>query len=137
MKLVSYLTFDGQAEEAFKFYEKALGGKITAMMTHSGTPAAEHVPKEQLAKIMHARLEVGDQILMASDAMVGQYKKPVGMSVALQVKSPDEASRIYNALAEAAQGISMPIQETFWSPRFGMLTDRFGIPWIVNCDPAM
>lgn len=137
MKLVSYLTFDGQAEEAFKFYEKALGGKITAMMSHAGTPAAEHVPKEQLAKIMHARMEVGDQILMASDAMVGQYQKPVGISVALQVKSPDEASRIYDALADGAQVITMPIQETFWSPRFGMLTDRFGIPWMVNCEPAM
>ncbi len=137
MKLISYLTFDGQAEEAFKFYEQVLGGKITAMLPHSGTPAAEHVPQEQLAKIMHARMEVGDQTLMASDAMAGQYQKPVGISVSLHVKSPDEASRIFNALAEGAQVIAMPVQETFWSPRFGMLTDRFGIPWIVNCDPVM
>ncbi|MGJ5814427.1 VOC family protein [Paludibaculum fermentans] len=136
MKLISYLTFDGQAEEAFKFYEKALGGKITAMMPHAGTPAEAHVPKEQLAKIMHARLEVGDQVLMASDAMVNHYKQPAGISVSVNVKSAEEAERIFNALADGAKAVTMPIQETFWSPKFGMLTDRFGIPWMVNCEPA-
>ena len=132
MKLNSYLFFNGNCEEAFKFYEKALGGKIVAMLPHEGTPAEAHVPAEWRKKIMHARLEVGDQALMASDAPPEHYHKPQGFSVSVGIDEPAEAERIFHALSENGK-INMPIQETFWAQRFGMLVDRFGIAWMVNC----
>jgi PhnB protein len=135
MRLNPYLTFNGQCEAAFKFYEQCLGGKIEAMIPHGGTPAAEHVPSEWHNKIMHARLTVGDDVLMGSDAPPDRYKEPKGFSVALQIKEPAEAERIFHALAENGT-VGMPIQQTFWAIRFGMLVDRFGIPWMVNCDQA-
>ena len=133
MQLNPYLFFNGQCEAAFKFYEQCLGGKIEGMMTHAGTPAEEQVPTEWRDKILHARLIVGDQVLLASDAPPGRYEKPKGFFVHLQMKDPAEAERIFNALAEKGT-IHMPMQQTFWAARFGMLADRFGIPWMVNCE---
>ncbi|HVB99632.1 MAG TPA: VOC family protein [Candidatus Dormibacteraeota bacterium] len=128
-----YLYFDGRCEEAFQFYQECLGGKILAMMTHEGTPAAEHVPADWRKKIMHARLALGDQVLMGSDAPPDHYHKPQGFSVALEVQTADEADRIFQALSEGGR-VTMPIQETFWAVRFGMLVDRFGTPWMVDCE---
>jgi PhnB protein len=133
MQLNPYLTFNGQCEAAFKFYEKCLGGKIEAMMTHAGTPMENHVPSEWRNKILHARLTVGDQALMGSDAPPERYEKPQGFSVSLNVKSPAEAERIFHALAEKGK-VQMPLEQTFWAVRFGMCVDRFGIPWMVNCE---
>jgi len=133
MQLNSYLTFNGQCEAAFKFYEQCLGGKIEAMMPHAGTPAEEHVPVEWRDKIMHARLAVGDGVLMGSDAPPERYEKPRGFSVSLQVKDPAQAERAFHALAEGG-AVQMPIQPPFWAARFGMLVDRFGTPWMINCD---
>ena len=135
MQLNPYLTFNGQCEAAFKFYERCLGGKIVAMMPHEGTPAAEHVPAEWRNKILHARLTVGDQLVMGSDAPPDRYEEPKGFSVSVQIKDPAEAERIFHALAENAK-VQMPIQQTFWAARFGMLTDQFGIPWMINCEQA-
>ena len=128
-----YLYFDGRCEEAFKFHEKCLDAKIQMMMTHEGTPAAEHVPADWRKKIMHARLAVGDQVLMGSDAPPDRYQKPQGFSVAVQVKSAAEADRIFKELSEGGR-VNMPIQETFWAVRFGMLVDKFGIPWMIDCE---
>jgi PhnB protein len=130
-----YLFFDGQCEEAFKFYEKLLGGKIEAMMTHEGTPAADHVPAEWRGKIIHARLELGDQVLMGSDAPPEHQRKPQGFSVNISVNDPAEAERIFRALEENGK-VTMPFGQTFWAVRFGMLVDRYGIPWMVNCEKA-
>jgi PhnB protein len=138
MQLNPYLTFNGQCEAAFKFYEKALDGKIEAMFPHAGTPAESHVPAEWRNKILHARLSVGNSILMGSDcppAGPGRYEEPRGFSVSLQIKEPAEAERIFHALAEKGM-VKMPIQQTFWSVRFGMLVDRYGIPWMINCEEA-
>jgi len=135
MQLNAYLTFNGQCEEAFKFYERCLGGKIVAMMPHGGTPVAEHVPAEWRNKILHARLTVGDQVMMGSDAPPGRYEEPKGFSVSVQIKDPAEAERIFQALAENGK-VQMPIQQTFWAARFGMLMDQFGIPWMINCEQA-
>jgi PhnB protein len=129
-----YLTFDGQCEEALKSYAQILGGRIEVMMPHRGTPAEGHVPPESLDRIMHGRIVLGDDVLMGSDALPGQYQKPHGFSVSLQIKDPAEAERVFHALAEGGE-VHMPIQETFWAARFGMLVDRFGIPWMVNCEP--
>lgn len=133
MQIHPYLMFNGQCEEAFKLYERVLGGKIVAMIPHTGTPAETHVPAEWRNKIMHARLDVGDEVLMGSDAPPDHYQKPQGFSVSLQIKDPAEAERLFNALADKGT-VQMPIQETFWAQRFGMCVDRFGIPWMVNCE---
>ena len=136
MQMNPYLFFDGQCEEAFKFYAQLLGGKIEAMMTHEGTPAADHVPAEWRSKIIHARLNLCGQLLMGSDAPPDQQQKPQGFSVNISVNDPAEAERIFHALVE--KGVAtMPIGETFWAVRFGMLTDRFGIPWMINCEKAV
>ena len=133
MKLNPYLMFNGNCEEAFRFYERALGGKIVAMHVHEGTPGAEHVPAEWGKKIMHARMTIGDEVLMASDAPPGHYQPMQGFSVSLNVDAPGEAERVFHAVAEGGT-VRMPIQETFWALRFGMLTDRFGTPWMINCE---
>jgi PhnB protein len=133
VRLNTYLVFNGQCEEAFKFYERYLGGKILAMMPHAGTPAEQHAPPEWLNKILHARLSVGDDVLMGSDAPPGRYEQPKGFHVALQIKDPAEAERIFQALAEKGT-VQMPLGPTFFALRFGMLVDRFGIPWMINCE---
>jgi len=135
MQFNSYLLFDGNCEEAFKFYERLFGGKIEAMIPHEGSPAAPHVPPEWQKKILHARMTVGDAVLMASDAPPGRFCKPQGFSVNITVNDVAQAERLFNGLAEKAV-ITMPFGETFWAKRFGMLTDRFGIPWMINCEIA-
>jgi PhnB protein len=129
-----YLNFNGQCEAAFKFYEKALGGKIVAMIPFGDTPAKEHIPAGHEKKIMHARLMVGSQILMGSDAHPAHpYEGVKGCAVAMQVDTPKDAERMFNALSEKGT-ITMPMQETFWALRFGMCIDPFGVPWMVNCE---
>jgi PhnB protein len=131
-----YLTFNGQCETAFKFYERCLGGKIVGLIPFGDTPAAEFVAADHRGKIMHARLVVGSQVLMGSDAHPAHpYEGVKGCSVAMQVDTPDEAERLFNALGENAT-IIMPLQQTFWAARFGMLTDQFGVPWMINCEKA-
>ena len=133
MKLNSHLTFNGQCEAAFKFYEQALGGKIVTMLTNANSPIADQVPSERRDQVLHASLAVGNETLMGCDAPPEHYQKPQGFSVALHVPDPEEAVRKFQALAEDGT-VQMPIQETFWSPRFGMVVDRFGIPWMINCE---
>ena len=130
MQLNPYLLFNGQCEEAFNFYQKCLGGKIVAMVSHEGTPAEQHVPAAWRRKIMHARLETPSGILMGSDSP--QYESPHGFSVALEIKDPKEAESVYTGLSEGGN-VKMPLQETFWAVRFSMFTDRYGIPWMINC----
>ncbi len=132
LQLNTYLLFTGECEAAFKFYEKALGGKIETMITHEGTPAESGVPPEWRKKILHAHMTIGNSVLMASDAPPGRQEKPAGFSVNIGVTDPAEAERIFAALSEGAT-IRMPIQQTFWAKRFGMLVDQFGIPWMINC----
>ncbi|HXQ24669.1 MAG TPA: VOC family protein [Candidatus Acidoferrales bacterium] len=135
MQLNPYLTFNGQCEAAFKFYERCLNGKIETMLTHGDSPMANQGPPEWRNKVMHARLVVGDKVLMGSDAPPEYYEAAKGFSVALSVADPADAERIFRALAENGT-VRMPLQQTFWAVRFGMLVDRFGIPWMVNCEPA-
>ncbi len=133
MTIETYLLFNGNCKEAFEFYASILNGKITAMMPHAGSPAETSVPEEWREKILHARLEIQGQALMASDAPP-QYAQPMqGFRVCLNVTAAGEAERIYAALSEDGK-ISMPLGKTFWSPCFGMLTDRFGTPWMINCE---
>ncbi len=133
MQLNPYIFFKGTCREAFEFYAQVLGGKIEAMLTHGGTPAASSVPPEWQDKIIHARLMLRSGPLMASDAPPQHYQAPQGFSVNIGVDDPAEAERIFHALAEDGK-VTMPIAKTFWAERFGMLVDRFGIPWMINCE---
>lgn len=133
MQLNPYLNFNGQCEAAFKFYERCLGGKIEFMLTHGESPMAQQVPAEWRNKVMHARLVVGDKVLMGSDAPPDRYEGPKGFCVSLGIDTPAEAERIFKALAENGT-VQMALQETFWGLRFGMLVDAFGIPWMINCE---
>jgi PhnB protein len=137
MQLTPYLIFDGTCREAFAFYHQLLGGTIETM-PFAGTPAEAHVPPDWRDKIMHTCLKTADAVLMGSDAMPNGEHKAGNTQVALAVADPAEAERIFSALAAGGQ-VSMPIGPTFWSVRFGMLTDRFGIAWMVNCtqEPAV
>lgn len=133
MELSPYLYFNGQCEEAFRFYERCLGGKDLRIMRYGGSPAEAQMPAEMRDQVMHARMAVGDRLLMGSDAPPNHYHQPQGFSVCVTVDTPEEAERIWSQLAESGN-IFMPLGETFWARSFGMLTDRFGIAWIVDCE---
>ncbi|WP_315834515.1 VOC family protein [Bradyrhizobium prioriisuperbiae] len=133
MQVTPYLFFSGNCEAAFKFYERALRGKIEMMLPHEGTPAEQHVPADWRKKIMHAKLVVGNVALMGSDAPPDQYKPMQGFSVALGIDTPAEAERVFNALSDNGT-ITMPLEKTFWAERFGMLVDQFGTAWMINCE---
>ena len=134
MEFSPYLLFNGDCAEAFKFYEQLLGGNIQTMMPFAGSPAAETAPPEWGDKILHATLTFeGGQCIMASDAPPGHYAKPQGISVSIALKDRDKGESIFNSLAEGGT-LQMPFQKTFWASGFGMCVDRFGIPWMVNCE---
>ena len=135
--LVTYLSFDGQCEAAFRFYEEVLRGKILMMMRYADAPAGAGSPQtpDMANRIMHARLKVGDRLLMGGDAPKQFASTSQGFCVSVIVDDPTDADRIFHALAEDGT-VRMPISETFWARRFGMLIDRFGIPWMVNCEKA-
>lgn len=129
----TYLLFSGDCEEAFKFYAQVLGGEIESMIPHRGTEAEGFVPPNWLDKVMHASMKVGGGRLMGSDAPPERFEKPQGFSVNLAIATVDEAERIFGLLAEGGS-VTMPIGKTSWAARFGMLVDRFGIPWMINCE---
>jgi PhnB protein len=134
MQLNPYLSFDGNCEEAFEFYKKCLGGEIVAMIRFGETPASEFVPAESHDRIMHARLVVGDQVLMGVDSRPDDpYQGVKGCQVSINVSDPADAERIFGALSENGTPV-MPMQETFWAVRFGMFVDRYGVPWMVNSE---
>jgi PhnB protein len=135
MQLNLHLSFEGQCEEAFKFYQQCLGGTIQTMMTWGESPLADQVPSEFRDRIIHATLIVAGSTLSGADVPSGSYEKPGGFSVAIQISDPAEAERIFGALSESGT-ITMALQQTFWAARFGMLIDRFGIPWMINCEQA-
>lgn len=132
MNTGTHLHFQGNCREAFRFYAETLGGRIVFAMTYGESPAAEHTPASMREQIIHARLELGEQFLLGCDTPADRYQAPQGFNVMVAVEQSDEAERVFTALT--AEGtVTMPLQETFWAMRFGMCTDRFGIPWMVNC----
>ncbi len=134
MKLNTYLHFKDNCEEALNFYAKALGGKIVFMLRYGESPAAQECGKEMGSKIMHGRVMVGGDAIMASDCPPDRYSPPAGFGINISVDTPEEAERYFKALSEKAKEIHMPMGETFWAQRFGMLTDQFGVSWMVNCE---
>jgi len=132
MQVNPYLFYNGNCEEALKFYQKVLGAQIEAMFPYEGGPAEMPTPEEWKKKIMHAKITIDGEVLMASDAFPGHFNQPQGFSVSLQVEDPTDAERRFKALAEGGS-INMPFAKTFFSKGFGMCVDKFGIPWMVNC----
>jgi PhnB protein len=132
MQISPHLTFNGKCEEAFKFYQQCLGGNIQTMMTWGESPMADQVPSEWRDRIIHATLIVGDSALGGGDSPPDRYEAPRGITVAIQIDDVADAERIFGALSERGS-VTMPLQQTFWALRFGMVVDRFGIPWMVNC----
>jgi PhnB protein len=133
MQLNPYLLFNGDCEQALKFYEQTLGAKIEFLTRFAGSPSAEQVPPEWGDKVLHATLKIDGNVVMASDAPPGHYEKPQGMSISISLNDRAKAESIFNALAEGGKTF-MPFAKTFWASGFGMCTDRFGIPWMVNCE---
>jgi PhnB protein len=130
MKVTPYLNFNGTCEEAFKTYERVLGGKVAATFTFGTSPMAKRYP-ELADKIMHARLDVGDQMILGSDVPPEHFQKAQGSAVCLEVDDVEKAERIFRELSEGGD-VKMPIQETFWAKRYGHVVDRFGTPWMIN-----
>lgn len=128
--LTPYLFFNGQCREALAFYVQAMGGKVDSLMTFAESP--EPVPSGVSDQVMHAQFSVGPVVFMASDTM--SEKVPHGGPVALNLdfSDPDEQARVFHELAEGGE-ITMALQDTFWGSRFGMVTDRYGIQWMLSC----
>jgi PhnB protein len=133
MQLYPNLTFNGDCEAAFQFYEERLHGKTLFMMTYESTPMDLQAPADWRKKISHATFAFAGHMFSGSDALPGQYQKPQGFALQLNLSDPAEAERIFQALAENGT-IQTPLQETFWALRFGVLIDQFGVPWLINCE---
>ncbi len=133
MQINPYLSFDGRCEEAFTFYAEVFHGDFTTRMTYGGSPMEGHIPEGFADKLMHARVSLNGQVVMGSDSPPGRYEAPRGMTLSVSLTDTAEAERIFTALSDGAN-IGMPLQKTFWARAFGMLTDRFGIAWMVNCE---
>jgi len=133
MEMNPILSFKGDCEAAFKFYERALGAQIGAMFRYAGTPLASGVPEDWSDKVMHGNITIGNQLVQGGDFPPQQYDAPKGFSLSLQLTDASEAERIFQELAEGGE-VRMPLEKTFWAERFGMVVDRFGIPWLINCE---
>lgn len=135
MQLVTYLSFNGDCRQAFEFYLKTLGGKILALMPfgdQAGCDGGEFDAADR-DKIMHGCYELDGCMLMGTDATASHpYQGVVGAHVALMLNDPADAERIYAALSDGGS-VQMPLQETFWALSYGIVTDRFGVPWMINC----
>jgi len=130
MQINTHLSYDGHCEEAFKFYEKALGGKIEVLSRYGETPMASQFPPEAQKYVVHGRVIVAGTMIMGADAPPGRYSKPQGITVCLSTDNSADAERYFKALSEKGTA-GMPMAETFFAHRFGMVTDQFGIPWMV------
>ena len=136
MQLHTYLNYGGNCEEAFRFYEQHLGGKITVLMRHGEQPGPGNVPPEWNGKVLHARMNLGGTELLGADIPAERFQPIRSAYLSLTLGSIDEAERIYGLLSDGGQ-IFMPMEETFFANRFAMLRDRFGTSWmLLNPKPS-
>jgi len=137
MQVQTYLNFDGRCEEAIEFYRKVLGAEVEMLMRLKDSPeppAPGAVPPGSENKVMHTAFRIGDTTIMASDCHAGGKPNFQGFSLSLQVKKEADVDRIINALADGGK-VQMPVAKTFFSPRFGVVSDRFGVSWMVLVMP--
>ena len=135
MKLYTYLNYGGNCRQAFEFYAEHLGGQITMLTTHAEQPGAANVPADWKNAVLHARMELGDTLLLAADIPPEHHQPMRSAYLTLMLDSVDEAERIYALLTEGGQ-IFMRMEETFFAKRFGMLRDRFGTSWMLLHEAA-
>ena len=128
IKLDIYLNYPGNCEQAFRFYEQHLGGKITMMMTHQQQPDAANVPQNWSNAILHARMEIGDAVLMGADIPNAEPMRSAYLT--LRVGSAEEAERLYALLSDGGQ-VFMKMEKTFFASRFAMIRDKFGTSWML------
>lgn len=133
MQITPYLMFDGQCEAAFAFYARLLGGEVTELSRFGDMPGNGELPDDARGRVLHARLQVRGQTFMGSDHPPEGGERPAGFALALGIDDLDDARRVFDALAEGGV-VRMPFAPTFFAAGFGMCTDRFGTPWMVNCD---
>jgi PhnB protein len=134
MQLQPYLFFDGRCEEAIEFYKKAVGADVTMLMRFKDSPEPPMVPPGSEEKVMHARIRIGEGVVLMSDGRCGGAPKFDGFGLSLTVKTDAEAEKLFKALGEGGQ-VQMPLTKTFFSSRFGMVADRFGVSWMVYVGP--
>lgn len=125
------LTFNGDCDAAFTFYEQCLDGTVTFRLKWGDSPMADQAPPEWRDKILHATLLVGGTAFSGGDVLAGNYQRPQGFQLQLNLDDVTTAERVFTQLADGGW-ISVPLQETFWAQRFGEVVDRFGIPWAIN-----
>lgn len=135
MQIEPYLFFDGNCETALQFYSQCLGGSIVALHRYEGSPMEAQLPEAWKSKVMHATLEAEGHRFMASDRMPGQpFGGHAGFSMSVNIpKDPVRGEKVFKALAAGGM-VTMPFATTFWGAHFGMLVDKFGVGWMVNCD---
>lgn len=126
-----HLVFDGNCRAAFEFYAQVFGGQIATMLTYGDSPMASQVPTEHHSRIVHASLTVAGRELAGADALPDDFEPPRGFYVLLHPDEPAESERVFGLLAEGGE-IKIPLQKTFWSPSYGSLVDRFGVPWEIS-----
>jgi PhnB protein len=134
MHVQPYLFFDGRCEEAVEFYRKALGAEITMLMRFKESPDTGMCPSGAGDKVMHMSFRIGDTTLLASDGRCTGQPNFQGFSLSLTAPNDSEAERLFNSLADGGQ-VQMPLTKTFFSSRFGMVADRFGVPWMIVVAP--
>jgi PhnB protein len=134
MQVEPYLFFEGRCEEALDFYRRALGAEVTALMRFKESPDPGMCPAGAEDKVMHATVRIGDTTIMASDGMSSGHLAFQGFSLSLSVTDKAEAARLFSALSDGGQ-VQMPLAETFFSPLFGMVADRFGVSWMIIVTP--
>jgi PhnB protein len=130
MKILTYLNYGGNCAEAFRFYEQHLGGKIIMMMTHGDAPVPTNTPPEWGKAILHARLDIGETSILASDVPPDRFQPIRSAYLSLSTDSIAEAERVHALLSEGGE-VFMPMQETFFAHRFSMLRDKFGTSWMI------
>jgi PhnB protein len=135
MQVRPYLFFDGRCEEAIEFYKKALGAEVATLMRYKDGPEPSICPPGSENKVMHASFRIGDTSVIASDGR--NTGKPVfhGFSLTIAAKSDDEAEKLFAALGDGGQ-VQMPLTKAFFSSRFGMVADRFGVGWMIIVAPS-
>jgi PhnB protein len=134
MQVQPYLFFDGRCQEALDFYGRALGAEVTMVMRYKDSPDPSMTPPGAAEKVMHASFRVGDSMVAASDGSCEGRASFQGFALSLTIATAAEAERLFTALADGGK-VQMPLTQTFFSPRFGMVADRFGVSWMIHVAP--
>lgn len=135
MEMTPYLSFKGDCEAAFQLYARCLGGTLGPMFRYGGSPMADQAPPGWHDKVMHGSVTIGSQVLMGADIAPERYEEPKGISLSLQIPHAADAERVFHELSAGGR-VLVPLEKTFWAERFGMVVDRFGIPWLINCEAS-